>query len=182
MKITTTQVLRVLYILSWIIFVGVCFEAGGFIFNTFFSLAIKPIGAKHFWPNIDLSGLYRWDRGYFAIETALMCAVAVLRSIIFYYIIKLLHDKKLDVYKPFNVALARFVSRISYLALFTGLLSWYGAKYAAWFVTKGVNMPDVQYLRLGGADVWLFMGVTLYVLAQLFKRGVEIQSENELTV
>jgi hypothetical protein len=26
------------------------------------------------------------------------------------------------------------------------------------------------------------MGVTLYVIAQIFKRGIEIQSENELTV
>jgi len=43
-------------------------------------------------------------------------------------------------------------------------------------------MPDVQYLRLGGADVWLFMGVTLFVIAQIFKRGIEIQTENELTV
>lgn len=182
MKITTTQVLRVLYILSWIIFVGVCFEAGGFLFNTFFSLAIKPIGARYFWPNIDLSGLYRWDRGYFVIETMLMISVAVLRSVIFYFIIKLLHDKKLDVYRPFNAAVARFVARISYLSIFTGILSWWGAKYAAFFVTKGVNMPDVQYLRLDGADVWLFMGVTLYVIAQIFKRGIEIQTENELTV
>ena len=43
-------------------------------------------------------------------------------------------------------------------------------------------MPEVQYLRLGGADVWLFMGVILFVLAQMFKRGIEIQSENDLTV
>ena len=43
-------------------------------------------------------------------------------------------------------------------------------------------MPGIQYLGLGGADVWLFMCVTLYVIAQIFKRGIEIQSENELTV
>jgi len=45
-----------------------------------------------------------------------------------------------------------------------------------------VKMPEIQYLRLGGADVWLFMGVILFVLAQIFKRGIEIQTENELTV
>jgi hypothetical protein len=37
-------------------------------------------------------------------------------------------------------------------------------------------------LHLGGADVWLFMGVILYIIAQIFKRGIEIQAENELTV
>jgi hypothetical protein len=30
--------------------------------------------------------------------------------------------------------------------------------------------------------VWLFMSVTLFVIAQIFKRGIEIQTENELTV
>jgi len=45
-----------------------------------------------------------------------------------------------------------------------------------------VKMPDTQHLRLGGADVWLFMSVTLFVIAQIFKRGIEIQTENELTV
>jgi hypothetical protein len=43
-------------------------------------------------------------------------------------------------------------------------------------------MPELQHLRIGGADVWLFMGVVLYVVAQMFRRGIEIQSENELTV
>jgi hypothetical protein len=43
-------------------------------------------------------------------------------------------------------------------------------------------MPDVQDLRLGGADVWLFMSVTLFVIGQIFKRGVEMQAENELTI
>jgi hypothetical protein len=35
---------------------------------------------------------------------------------------------------------------------------------------------------MAGADVWLFMGVTLFVIAQIFRRGIEIQTENELTV
>jgi hypothetical protein len=43
-------------------------------------------------------------------------------------------------------------------------------------------MPDTQRLRLGGSDVWIFMSVILFVIAQIFRRGIEIQSENELTV
>jgi hypothetical protein len=55
-------------------------------------------------------------------------------------------------------------------------------KYARWLAQQGVKMPDIEHLRLGGADVWLFMGVTLFVIGHIFKRGIEIQSENELTV
>lgn len=182
MKITTTQVLKILYILSWIIFVGVSIEAGGFISNSFFTLVINPAGARHFWPGMDLSALYAFDHGYFFVITLIMSIVAVLRAILFYIIIKLLHGRKLDMAHPFSPEVGRFIFTLSYLSLFIGLQSWWGARYAAWLVSLGVKMPGIQDLSLEGADIWLFMGVTLLVIAQIFKRGIEIQKENELTV
>jgi len=142
---------------------------------------INPVNAKHFW-GIDLSDLYTWDKGYFLVETLMMSIVAVMRAIIFYLIVKILHDKKLNMSQPFNKETGRFISKISYLALMIGVFSGWGAKYVQWFVRQGVKMPDIQSLRLGGADVWLFMGITLFVIAQIFRRGIEIQTENELTV
>ena len=180
--ISTTQKLKALYILSWIIFVGVCIEAGGFIVNAFFTLLLTPAGARHFWQQVDLSSLYKYDPGYFFVETLLMSIVAIMRAIIFYLIVKMLHDKKLNLSQPFSKEVGRCVFMISYLCLMIGLFSWYGVKYSIWFTKQGVQMPDVQQLRLGGADVWLFMGVTLFIIAQIFKRGIEIQAENELTV
>jgi len=170
-----------LYILSWIIFVGICIDAGGFATNAFFALA-KPAVVKHLWHDVDLSGLFKYDTGHFFAETLLISIVSIMRAYLFYLIIKILHDKKLNMAQPFSREVGRFIFRISYVTLFIGLFSWYGVKYAEWLVRQGVRMPDVQYLRLGGADVWLFMSVTLFVIAQIFKRGIEIQTENELTV
>ena len=84
--------------------------------------------------------------------------------------------------QPFNKEVGRFIFKVSYLALWIGLFSWWGVRYTHWFVKQGVKMPTIESLRLGGADVWLFMGVTLLVIAQIFKKGIEIQTENELTV
>ena len=84
--------------------------------------------------------------------------------------------------QPFNKEFGRFIFYVSYLALGIGLFSNWGVNYTDWFVGQGVKMPDIQHLRLGGADVWLFMSVTLFVIAHIFKRGIEIQSENELTI
>ena len=181
-KITTKQVLKILYIISWIIFVGVCIEAGGFIFNAFYTWIINPVDAKHFWQEIDLSSLYKYDHGYFFVEAIHIIIVAIMRAILFYLIVKILHDKKLNMSQPFNREVGRFIFNISYLAFFIGLFLWRGVKYTKWLIMQGVKMPDIEYLRLGGADVWLFMGVTLFVIAQIFKRGIEIQSENELTI
>ncbi|RPD39357.1 DUF2975 domain-containing protein [Chitinophaga barathri] len=181
-KITTRQILKVLYILSWVIFLGVCVDAGGIICNSFVALVINPANAHSFWDGVDLSGLYNYDRGYFFVETLLMSIVAVMKAIMFYLILKILHDKKLNMAQPFSVEVRRFISNVSYLALGIGFFSAWGAGYAEWFVKQGVKMPDLQAMHIGGADVWLFMAVTLFIIAQIFKRGIEIQSENELTV
>jgi hypothetical protein len=181
-KISTTQILKALYILSWIIFIGVCIEAGGFLFNAFFTLLSNPVSIGRYWQEVDLTGLYKYDHGHFFVETLLMSIVAVMKACMFYLIIKILHNKKLDMSQPFSTEVRRFIFNMCYLALGTGLFSWQGAKYTEWLVKQGVNMPGIQYLRLGGADVWLFMGVILFVIAHIFKRGIEIQTENELTI
>jgi hypothetical protein len=180
-KISTKQVLQILYVIAWIIFVGLCIEAGGFITNAVFAL-LKPGAVGYLWQEVDLSALFKYDHGYFFALTCTMSIATVMKTWLFYLIIKMLHNKKLNIEQPFSKEVRRFIFSISYLALFTGLFCWWGAKYAAWLVKQGVDMPDIQYLRLGGADVWLFMGVILFVIAQIFKRGIEIQSENELTV
>lgn len=181
MKISTGQMLKILYVISWIIFVGVCIEAGGFIVNAFFALA-NPAVVERLWHQVDLSNLYQYDHGHFFTETMIMSIVAVMKACLFYLIIKILHEKKLNMAQPFNRAVGRFILSVSYLTLLIGLFSWWGIKYAEWLVTQGVKMPDIQSLRLGGADVWLFMSVTLFVIAQIFKRGIEIQTENDLTI
>jgi len=181
-KISTKQILKILYVVSWIILIGVCIEAGGFIFNAFFTLVLNPVDAQYFWKEVDLSGLYKYDPGYFFAETLLISIVAVLRACLFYLIVKVLHDKKLNLSKPFNREMGHFMFKVSYLTLGLGLFSNWGVKYTGWLVGQGVKMPDIQHLRLGGADVWLFMGVTLFVIAQMFKSGIEIQEENDLTV
>jgi hypothetical protein len=181
-KITTKQLLNVLYVLSWIIFIGLSIEAGGVLSNAFYTLVFNPLVAKNFWGGIDLSSLLNFDKGYFITQTLLMSIVAILKAILFYLIIKIIHDKKLNPAQPFNIEMKRFISFMSYLAIGIGIFSNWGAKQIEWFISKGVTLPDAQQLNLDGADVWLFMGITLLVIAQIFKRGVEIQTENDLTI
>ena len=182
MKISTKQILKFLYVLSWVVFVGVGIEAGGFLTNTFYTMLINPNGAKNFWPRLDLSCLYQYDHGYFLLETLLMSTAAVLKAVIFYRILKILNDKKLTISQPFTREMGRFIFSVSYFSIFIGLFSGWGSSYAEWFVKQGVKMPEIQNLRLAGADVWIFMGATLFIIAQIFKRGIEMQTENELTV
>jgi Protein of unknown function (DUF2975) len=182
MKISTKQLLQVLYILSWIFFVGVCIEAGGSVFSAFYTLVINSYNARTFWVGNDLSALYEFDRGHFLVETSLISITGILKACMFYLLMKLLENKKFSINQPFNDTVRKFIVNISWLAFGIGLFTVAGVKYTVWLAKQGVPMPDTQNLRLGGADVWLFMAAILFVIAQIFKRGIEIQSENELTV
>lgn len=181
-KIKTKLMLRVLHVIAWIIFIGVCIEAGGSIFSAAYTLMINPINAASFWVGNDLSGLYQYNPEYFLVETLLISVASVMKACIFYLIIKMLHYKKLSIAQPFNNEVRLFLIKGSALAFGIGVFTAVGVKYTEWLVNQGVQMPDTQHLRLGGADVWMFMGVILFVIAQIFKRGIEIQSENDLTV
>jgi hypothetical protein len=179
-KITSKQILIVLTILSWIIFVGLCIDAGGYITNTIYTMAINPVAAKNYWTKLDFSALYNYDHGHFLVVTLFMIIVKVLTAIMFYLIIKNLDSKKLDTAKPFKKEFGQFIQLLSLLALGIGFFSNYGINYAKWLAEKGINMPNTNQLNLDGAGVWLFMGVILLVIAQIFKRGIEIQDENDL--
>ncbi|WP_323756072.1 hypothetical protein [Roseivirga sp.] len=182
-KITTSQVLKVLQVLSWVIFIGLCIEAGGTAINTIITMFINPQGVENFWEGADyLSSLYNFDQGHFFAITLIMTIVAVLKAFMFYLIIKLFIEKKLTIAQPFNIALRQFIVKQSYLALGIGLFSYFGSKYAIWLTEQGLPMANLESLHIAGADVWLFMVVILFVIVQVVKRGIEIQSEHDLTV
>lgn len=182
-KITTDQILKILQILSWIIFIGLCIETGGIVVNTIITLFINPLGVENFWVGADyLSSLYKFDQGHFFVITLIMIIVSVLKALMFYLIVKLFTDKKLNISQPFSLELRHFILELSYLALGIGLFSHFGFKYSVWLTGQGVNTADLQSLRIAGADVWLFMVVILFVIAQIVKRGIEIQNENDLTI
>lgn len=181
-KITTKHLLIFLQIIAWIIFIGVSIDAGGFIFNSFYTLFIRPMNAQFFWNHLDFSQLYAYDRGYFIVVTMLINIVAVLRAMMFFMIVKFMYDKKLDLSKPFNQELRRFVLNIGYFALGISFFSSWAAKYTIWLSKKGIALPDLQELRIAGADVWVFMSVIMFVIALILKKGIELQSENDLTV
>ena len=182
-KITTNQILKALQIFSWIIFIGLCIEAGGIAVNTVITLFINPLGVENFWEGADyLSSLYKFDHGHFFVIALTMIIVAVLKAIMFYLIVELFTDKKLNLSQPFSMELRRFILKLSYLALGIGLFSHFGFKYSSWLTKQGLTVANLQSLNIAGADVWLFMAVILFVIVQIVKRGIEIQNENDLTI
>jgi hypothetical protein len=111
-----------------------------------------------------------------------MSIVTILKAILFYIIVKIFHDKKLNLSDPFKEAMSPFISNIAFVSLAIGLFSLWGTNLSDGVLNQNIVLPSVQKLKLGGADVWIFMGFILLIFAKIFKKGIELQSENDLTV
>lgn len=177
-KIGTPQILKFLNILSWIIFIGLCVEAGMYLFNGIYTVTINAFNARF----LGLLDLYNYSPGFYIQEICFISIVAVLKAIMFYLIVKMLHEKKLDIAQPFTSAMQSFISYISYLAFGIGLFSYWAFKFNNWLITKDVKLPTLESLNLEGHSIWIFMAIVMFVVGQIFKRGIEIQSEIDLTI
>ena len=179
MKLKIT--LGLLLLLSFFICFSFLMEAGVFIADTIFAIA-KPHLAKSLLQQIDLAPLFTYDRGHFLVVASIIVIVAGLKTWLFWLITRILDNKDVEAAQPFKKKIRQLIFLLSYVALLIGAFSFYGVGYTEWLVKQGVRMPDTQHMQLGGAEVWIFMAVILFVIAQIFKRGIELQTESELTV
>lgn len=168
----------VLHIVAWLIFVGLSIEAGGLIVNFFFSL-YKPEFVHNLYQKMDLSEMYDRSKLAFFSMYSFVLAISILKTLLFYVVIMLLI--KLDLEKPFNRYVADKITAMSYYTLSIGLISFIAQQSAKNLMHHGYEI-DVLNQFWADSEAFILMAAVIYVIASIFKRGVEIQTENELTV
>lgn len=171
-------VFKGLLIVAWVIFVGLCIEAGGLIVNFIFSL-FKPEFVQNLYQKIDLTEMYKDNKWAFFGIYSFILSVSILKAFLFYIVIRLMH--KMDLTKPFNTFVSNHILQISYYTLSIGLFSLIARQVAKnlmhhGFVTDSLNQFWVD------SQAFILMGAVIYIIAIIFKKGVDIQNENDLTV
>lgn len=178
MSKTNNFVFIVLKIVSWVIFVGLCIEAGGLIVNFIFSL-FKPEVVQNLYQKLDLSEMYNLSKWAFYGMYSFILVISILKAVLFYEVIRLV--LKLDLAKTFNSFVSRQISRISYYTLSIGILSYMARQSAenllhSGFITDGLNKFWAD------SQAFILMAAVIYIIATIFKKGIDIQNENDLTV
>jgi Protein of unknown function (DUF2975) len=179
MQACTKRILQVLHILSWIFFIGVCIIWGAILISFFVSLFVNPAGAKNLHNGLNLSGLMEYGTGYYAGMVILIVLIWWLKAFMLYWLIKIF--RKVNHVNPFTKEVATLIQNISLTTLAISLFMLTANVYSNWLSKKGVVLNNLHEYIEGGAG-FLFMAGIIYFIAQVFKRGVEIQSENDLTV
>ncbi|KAA3636576.1 MAG: DUF2975 domain-containing protein [Bacteroidetes bacterium] len=93
----------------------------------------------------------------------------------FFIVIKLI--SRFDEKFPFSQPISDLISKIGHVSLFTGFVALIGTGFSKWLKSQSVSF-NFDW----SADEFLLMAGVIFIIGLIYKRGVEIQSENELTI
>ncbi|RNI22356.1 DUF2975 domain-containing protein [Rufibacter latericius] len=179
MKTKTNLILSTVNVLFWIVYIGLCIKTGAILISFLVSLFVSPQGAQDLHLGLDLSELLRYSKQYYISMVSLIIVLSALKAHMAYLVIRVF--MKIDPLHPFNATASGLITTISEVALGSGILAIICNAYAKWLTKMPVDLQNLTpYLDNGGE--FLFLAGIIFVIAQIFKKGVEIQSENELTI
>lgn len=172
----TIQVLKLMKILSWLIFIGLCIKTGAIIVTSLMGILGNTLATADLYQGLDLSELFAYSKWYFIQIISLMVVLAALKAYIFYLVIKIFNN--ININRPFKLIVAKLLTRMSYAALWAGIFSIFLNASLKWMNKRNITDSDLYH----GSSELLFAAGIIFIIAYLFRRGIEIQSENELTI
>lgn len=178
MSKTNNLIFKGLHVVAWIIFVGLCIEAGGLIVNFVFSL-FKPEAIQNLYQKLDLSNMREQSQWAFYSSYSFILVIAILKAYLFYIVVMLMH--KMDLSKPFSTFVSEQVAKISYYTFSIGILSYIARESTEKLLHKGYEVNGLHQFW-ADSQAFLLMSAVIYIIAIIFAKGIEIQNENDLTV
>ena len=174
-KLTKTgEILRILKLIAWIAFFGFIVGAGAYLIAYFVSW-VEPESAKNLPKGFGLSELYQYNFGYYSLMIFIIITLGIIKAVVWYMVAKII--SKIELENPFTKEITRKLEFISYTLFSIFVLSMIGHI----FINRmSYRITDMQENLKAGE--FLFMAGLVFIISQIFKRGVELQSENELTV
>ncbi len=177
-KWTQQPTLMLITVIIWSIFIGLCIQAGTLLFTLAYSF-VKPTVAQDLYEGLNLYSLRTQHTWFYGGLVTLILSIAILKAQLFYTMIRIF--LKINLVHPFSKEIAKQISRLSYIAFEIGIFIFFTNFSASWLIKRGFEVDGVQSF-LSGAFEYFLLSALIFAIAQVFKRGVEIQAENELTV
>ena len=139
---------------------------------------INPEWAKRTYEaDLNIFSIREHSIWFYVYAMCLTVAVSALKAFIWYVVFELLSKLKLQT--PFTMEVEKKLEKIAYLLLGVWIVSSIFWKIYIYYLSKasGIQLPTNN-----SGDEYLFIAGIIYIISQVFKRGIEIQEENDLTV
>ncbi len=177
-KWTKQPILMLITVIIWSIFIGLCIQAGTLIFTFTYSL-IQPIISKDLYEGLNLFSLQTQSKWQYIALVTLLISISILKAQLFYTMIRIFI--KIDLVHPFSNGIAILISKLSYIAFTLGVTQYLSGRFVKKLDTEVFQLMGVEN-HLSSSFEYFLISALIFAIAQVFKRGVEIQAENELTV
>lgn len=176
MKIRTEQILTFLKIVAWLAFVGYAIKAGAQTVALVVGVINPAFSEKLYEVNQQFLKLRQYHIQYFVNAMSMLVFLSATTAHIWYMAIRLL--SKLNLKTPFSREVAKRLEKIAFEILGLWLVNMVGMAYL-----KSLEKTTGELLGdFGIGDEFLLVAAIVYIVAQIFKRGIELKEENELTV
>lgn len=171
----TKEILVVLKVVAWIAMIGYAIKCGAIIISYLVSLK-NPIAANDLYEGLSYYDLHHQNFWSYTAVVSFVVVVLGIKVEVWIQAINLLSDFKFEA--PFQRKTIKVFEKIGYSLLTIAIVTIIGNSYIDW-----VNRHyELNYQQFNSTEESLFAAGIVYILSQIFKRGVELQEENELTV
>ena len=174
MKNRTEQILLVMHVLAWIVFFGLIIKAGAIIVSYVVSTS-NAEGAKNLYRGMNLFAVRQFSFWQYTTLVSFMVAILFLKANIAYLVTRVL--SKIKMTSPFTIEISKLLEKISYTIFGTWLVVMLYNGHTTW-LAKRIDGMEEKFIS---GEFILLAGV-VFVISQIFKKGVELQTESELTV
>jgi hypothetical protein len=171
----TNQIIDILKVVSWIIFIGLCIKTGAMLFSFLISLFVTSDAGRNLYMGLNLSELLSYSIRHYVVLGSLVIVLSGLKAYLFYYVVKIISG--ININHPFSKDVANLISKMSAIALQIGITAFITGSYAKWLLKY-----TAHFTFDGGGTEYFYLAGILFVIAVIFNKGIELQTENELTI
>ncbi|TDE17149.1 DUF2975 domain-containing protein [Dyadobacter psychrotolerans] len=170
----TKQILQVMHVLTWIAFIGLMIEAGAILVSYAVS-CVNPEAVKNLYKDLNLEELREFSFWQYTMSVSFLVAISGMKAYVLFLVIQAL--SKVNLENPFTIEVVLILEKISYNLLGVWIVAVINNRQTEWLLRRtGITSETLA------AEEFIFMAGLVFIISQVFKRGVEIQSENDLTV
>jgi hypothetical protein len=172
----TENVLSALRVFAWIGMIGSAINCGSQIIS-FGVSCVNSVAARQI-PGVeqDLSTLLEYDFRLYLGAMSFVIALSVMYVYLWYALIRLL--SKINLENPFTLEVAKQLNTIGVSLFSIWVVGFIGSKMVE-HVSKRMGEP---LAIIDVANEMLFTAGIVYLVSQIFKHGVELQQEQDLTI
>ncbi|MFC4268307.1 DUF2975 domain-containing protein [Polaribacter marinivivus] len=167
------NILKIMYVFAWLAFIGLCIQTGAIIFSYLVSLN-NPEASKNLFGGLNLSEYYNYNINQYSIIVFYKVLLYALEAYIAFILIKLLKD--LDIKNPFNQFVSDLMKNTS-ISIFV-----------LWIIAM-IHNTHLQFIgKKQGFEMdlfssdFVFLAGVIFIFTKIVQRGIQIQTENDLTI